>query len=166
MLRVVIKPYRWPVHPRGIWSAQFGRGELAIDRGLRVCHTNQPQRHHSQQTNFDEAHIHLPSLSLATVLVLYANLMDKPRCEAQKHWAGCPHADTALAISYNRSVRRLLALSLLLLFSFPLVSPLLALSSNSDANLPVCCRRNGVHHCGMKLQRSNTSAHQISVSTI
>lgn len=78
----------------------------------------------------------------------------------------CPHADTALAISYNRSVRRLLALSLLLLFSFPLVSPLLALSANSDANLPVCCRRNGVHHCGMKVQRSNTSAHQVSVFTI
>lgn len=77
-----------------------------------------------------------------------------------------PPADTALAISYNRSVRRLLALSLLLLFSFPLVSPLLALSANSDANLPVCCRRNGVHHCGMKVQRSNTFAHQVSVSTI
>jgi hypothetical protein len=63
-------------------------------------------------------------------------------------------------------VRRLLALSLLLLFSFPLVSPLFALSTNSDANLPACCRRNGVHHCQMKVQRSNTSAHQTIVTTI
>jgi hypothetical protein len=63
-------------------------------------------------------------------------------------------------------VRRLLALSLLLLFSFPLVSPLFALSTNSDANLPVCCRRNGVHHCQMKLQRSSTSTHQTTVTTI
>jgi hypothetical protein len=71
-----------------------------------------------------------------------------------------------LTIGYNRSVRRILALSLLLLFSFPLVSPLLALSANSDANLPICCRRNGAHHCQLKMQRSNTSAHQITISTI
>jgi hypothetical protein len=63
-------------------------------------------------------------------------------------------------------VRRLLALSLLLLFSFPLVSPLLALSTNSDANLPACCRRNGVHHCEMKAQRTSTSAQAATVSTI
>lgn len=71
-----------------------------------------------------------------------------------------------MTISYNRSVRRLLALSLLLLFSFPLVSPLLALSATSDANLPLCCRRNGVHHCGMKVQRPDASGHQVTVSTI
>jgi hypothetical protein len=63
-------------------------------------------------------------------------------------------------------VRRLLALSLLLLFGFPLVSALLALSTNSDANLPACCRRNGVHHCEMKSQRASTSAHPVTVSTI
>jgi hypothetical protein len=63
-------------------------------------------------------------------------------------------------------VRRILALSLLLLFSFPLVSPLLALSANIDANLPVCCRRNGAHHCEMKTLRSKTSAHQATVSDL
>jgi hypothetical protein len=69
-------------------------------------------------------------------------------------------------IGYNRNVRRLLALSLLLLFSFPLVSPLFALPTNTDANLPACCRRNGAHHCQMKVvQRSSTSASQIVVST-
>lgn len=72
----------------------------------------------------------------------------------------------AYTIGYNRSVRRLLALSLLLLFSFTLVSPLFALSTNTDANLPICCRRNGAHHCQMKVQSSNTSADQIAVSTI
>jgi len=69
-------------------------------------------------------------------------------------------------ISYNRSVRRLLALSLLLIFSFPLASPLFALSPNSDANLPVCCRRNGAHHCEMKIQRTNASAGRDVISSI
>ena len=49
-------------------------------------------------------------------------------------------------------MRRLLAFSLLLLFNLPLVSPLFALAANSDANLPACCRRNGIHHCNMKMQ--------------
>jgi hypothetical protein len=44
-------------------------------------------------------------------------------------------------------VRRVLTFTLLLLFSLPLISPLLALTANSDANLPACCRRNGAHHC-------------------
>jgi hypothetical protein len=49
-------------------------------------------------------------------------------------------------------VRRLLAISLLLLFSFPLVSPVFALAANAGDKLPACCRRNGVHHCAMKMQ--------------
>jgi hypothetical protein len=65
-----------------------------------------------------------------------------------------------LYIDYNRSVRRLLALSLLLLLSFPLAAPLFALSANSEANLPACCRRNGAHHCAMKMQRTGTAAQQ------
>jgi hypothetical protein len=44
-------------------------------------------------------------------------------------------------------VRRSLSIVLLLLFSLPLISPLLALTADSDANLPACCRRNGTHHC-------------------
>ena len=58
-----------------------------------------------------------------------------------------------LTIGYNRSVRRLLAISLLLLFGLPLVSPLFALSANPDANLPACCRRNGAHHCHLKMEQ-------------
>jgi hypothetical protein len=69
-------------------------------------------------------------------------------------------------ISYNRSVRRLLALSLLLIFSLPLASPLFALSANSDANLPICCRRKGAHRCQMKMQRTKASAGRDVVSSI
>jgi hypothetical protein len=50
------------------------------------------------------------------------------------------------------SHRRLSVLSgfvlfLVVLFSLPLITPLLALTGGSDANLPACCRRNGAHHC-------------------
>lgn len=92
--------------------------------------------------------------------------MDNPLCGVQKTFFESPHDDEVAAIGYNRSVRRLLALSLLLLFSFPLVSPLLALSTSSDANLPACCRRNGAHHCQMKVPRPDASGYQVSVSTI
>ena len=44
-------------------------------------------------------------------------------------------------------MRRALSFVLLLLFSLPLISPLLALTANSDLNLPACCRRNGAHRC-------------------
>ena len=44
-------------------------------------------------------------------------------------------------------MRRVLSFTLLLLFSFPLISPLLALTAGTDAGLPACCRRNGAHHC-------------------
>jgi hypothetical protein len=43
-------------------------------------------------------------------------------------------------------VRRSLAISLVMLFSFLLISPLLA-SDAVDASLPACCRRAGKHHC-------------------
>jgi hypothetical protein len=46
-------------------------------------------------------------------------------------------------------VRRILSLTLLLLFSLPLISPLLALGQSSDSQLPACCRRNGAHRCSM-----------------
>lgn len=43
-------------------------------------------------------------------------------------------------------MRRLLAISLLTLFALPFALPLFA-SGASDANLPICCRRDGKHHC-------------------
>lgn len=53
-------------------------------------------------------------------------------------------------------MRRLLAISLLLLFSLPLVSPLLG-ESVGEASLPACCRRNGKHHCEMMGMGASTS---------
>lgn len=44
-------------------------------------------------------------------------------------------------------MRRILALSLLLLFGWTLLAPLWAPSA--EANLPACCRRHGKHHCCM-----------------
>ena len=45
-------------------------------------------------------------------------------------------------------MRRFISISLLLLFTLPLVSPLFA-ASTADANVRACCRRNGKHHCAM-----------------
>jgi hypothetical protein len=45
-------------------------------------------------------------------------------------------------------VRRLLAISLLMLFALPFALPLFGASA-AEANLPLCCRRNGKHHCAM-----------------
>ncbi|HEV2710661.1 MAG TPA: hypothetical protein VGU67_10640 [Edaphobacter sp.] len=64
-------------------------------------------------------------------------------------------------------VRRILSISLLLLFMLPLVSPLFA-ASKADANVPVCCRRNGKHHCIMAkiAQRSPGDAGETKAASI
>jgi hypothetical protein len=46
-------------------------------------------------------------------------------------------------------MRRAIAISLMMLFSWTLIAPLFA--SDADANLPACCRRNGKHHCMMRM---------------
>jgi hypothetical protein len=46
-------------------------------------------------------------------------------------------------------VRRLLAITLLLIFGLPMVSPLFAMTDGDAGNLPACCRRDGQHHCMM-----------------
>ncbi len=56
-------------------------------------------------------------------------------------------------------MRRLLAIALFFLVSFPLISPLFALTGGPQANLPACCRRNGAHHC-MGTMRMPDSADQ------
>jgi hypothetical protein len=65
-------------------------------------------------------------------------------------------------LAYNGTVRRLLSTVLLLLFSLPLISPVLALTASSDRYLPACCRRNGAHHCIMKVR----PADGISLSSV
>jgi hypothetical protein len=63
-------------------------------------------------------------------------------------------------------VRRLLSAILLLVFSLPLISPVLALASDSDINLPACCRRNGAHHCTGMAHPAAPSHSGASLSTI
>jgi hypothetical protein len=53
---------------------------------------------------------------------------------------------------------------LLLLFSFPLISPLFAVSP-AEANLPACCRKDGKHHC-MILQGNSETGGDVRVSVV
>src|SRR5258708_3320183 len=46
-------------------------------------------------------------------------------------------------------MRRILAITLLLAFGWPLVAPLFAATSDPQASLPACCRLHGAHHCTM-----------------
>jgi hypothetical protein len=52
-------------------------------------------------------------------------------------------------LDYNQRLRRILAISLVLSVSFPLICAVLP-SGMGDANLPACCRRDGKHHCMMR----------------
>jgi len=45
-------------------------------------------------------------------------------------------------------MRRLLAAVLVVAFFSPLIAPVFTASIN-EADLPACCRRNGMHHCMM-----------------
>jgi hypothetical protein len=55
-------------------------------------------------------------------------------------------------------VRRLLAISLLMLCGLPFALPLFGANA-AEANLPVCCRRNGKHHCmAMNMDSSQGSS--------
>jgi hypothetical protein len=65
--------------------------------------------------------------------------------------AGC-------ALGYNRSVRRLLGIVLLLLFSLPLIAPAFGLDATTGgSSLPACCRRNGAHHCMGNMERGDAA---------
>jgi hypothetical protein len=59
-------------------------------------------------------------------------------------------------LRYTSDLRRISAFLLLLLFSLSLLSPLLA--SDSDANLPACCRKGGQHHCSMDAAVEHTGS--------
>lgn len=61
-------------------------------------------------------------------------------------------------------MRRLLSISLLLLFMLPLVSPLFAASA-ADAEVPVCCRRDGKHHCIMSAVAKSLSGDTAKAET-
>jgi hypothetical protein len=48
-------------------------------------------------------------------------------------------------------MRRTIALALTLIFSWMLIAP--AFGPDAEANLPPCCRRNGKHHCIMRMEQ-------------
>ncbi len=50
-------------------------------------------------------------------------------------------------------MRRTIALALTTIFSWMLIAP--AFGPDADANLPPCCRRNGKHHCMMRMEWIN-----------
>jgi hypothetical protein len=82
----------------------------------------------------------------------------RPAGSARLNLVKTPFFGSFGQLGYNRSVRRLIGITLLLFFSVPLISPLLALSASSEANLPVCCRRNGAHHCTPPLSMKSSSS--------
>ena len=47
------------------------------------------------------------------------------------------------------TMRRLLAITLLVALGIPSALPLFAATGDSQKSLPACCRRHGVHHCSM-----------------
>jgi len=62
---------------------------------------------------------------------------------------------------YTHSMRRILAITLLIAFGSPLAVPLLAFPSDSLRLLPACCRRNGAHRCsGMAVSAASGPALQ------
>jgi hypothetical protein len=49
-------------------------------------------------------------------------------------------------------MRRVLALLMLAVFSFPLIAPVVL--ADAESKLPECCRRNGNHHCAMTMDEA------------
>jgi hypothetical protein len=52
-------------------------------------------------------------------------------------------------------MRRSVAILLALVFNWMLIVP--AFASSAESNLPACCRKNGKHHCMMRMQSSSGS---------
>jgi hypothetical protein len=48
-------------------------------------------------------------------------------------------------------MRRTIALALTVIFCWTLIAPVFG--PGADANLPPCCRRNGKHHCMMRMMQ-------------
>jgi hypothetical protein len=69
-----------------------------------------------------------------------------------------------LGLPLRLLVRRILSVSLLLLFSLPLISPLFAVDA-AGTNLPACCRKDGKHHC-MMVRSESQDGSGLHVSTV
>jgi hypothetical protein len=64
-----------------------------------------------------------------------------------------------------RSMRRIVAVLMLVVFGSFLSAPLLAASSDPQSSLPACCRRDGQHHCMMGMMQSQTGSTLASVGS-
>lgn len=49
------------------------------------------------------------------------------------------------------ALRKLYAILLLAVFSFSVLLPLFASAGQVEGDVPLCCRREGKHHCGMSM---------------
>ncbi len=73
------------------------------------------------------------------------------KCRAPSHF----HRALIAKKATIASMRRTLALLLMALFSFSLISPVV-FASDRDSKLPACCRRGGKHHCAMMAMQSES----------
>jgi hypothetical protein len=67
------------------------------------------------------------------------------------------HWDVEVQICYylrTPFVRRTLSITLLLMLSLPLISPLFGLGRTAESRLPACCRMHGKHHCMMSVEET------------
>jgi hypothetical protein len=53
------------------------------------------------------------------------------------------------------AMRRTIALALTMIFSWMLIAPVFG--PDADAHLPPCCRRNGKHHCMMRMEQFSSN---------
>ncbi|MEZ2348234.1 DUF2946 family protein [Terriglobus sp. RCC_193] len=63
-------------------------------------------------------------------------------------------------------MRKLFAILLLVVFGLPLASSLFALTPRSDASLPACCRRAGMHHCTQMAEQDSQPTDHRHVSVV
>lgn len=63
-------------------------------------------------------------------------------------------------------MRRFAIILMFAAFLLPTILPLLALGQDPDAGLPMCCRRNGKHHCMMSMAERSELAAQASKSPL
>jgi hypothetical protein len=62
-----------------------------------------------------------------------------------------------------RQLRKLLSILLLAFIGLPVLSPLFASTTQGEASVPACCRRNGMHHCMGSMAQQQKPANSLGV---
>ena len=63
-------------------------------------------------------------------------------------------------------MKRVTAILLFAALLLPFALPAFALGQDADAGVPICCRRNGAHHCAMSVgERAQMSANESAAGT-